>query len=172
MSVTTLKFFVKEDGSDFPICHMTEPEGSAIGECVEMIVSSPFGAVYWFDADTCLFEDEEDDADYGILRCFTHNMAPKNGSLDESRVPYPIPQDLLTKLSGKTFRIRPRQLGLNPWGKKIELTFESVPVAAPAPLPAPVPVPVPAIAPESDPVPVQKAGIKASTLIAAALKAQ
>jgi hypothetical protein len=143
--MSSLKFFVKEDGREFPICDMSEPESAAIGECVnDLIPYSPED--YWFEADTCLFDDE-DEAPYGILRCYTHNPRPKNGSVLESRIPHAIPQDLMASLSGKTFRIQPRQLGLNPWGAKVELIFESL------------------LAKEE---PVK--GIKASVLIAAALK--
>jgi hypothetical protein len=91
----------------------------------------------------------------------------------ESRLPHPIPQDILTKLAGKTFVVHPRQLGLNPWGKKVEVIFESVEAPAPAPAPAPTPVPPPVPVPDpAPPKPVVKAGIPVSALIAAALKAQ
>lgn len=143
-TMSYLKFFVKEDGREFPICDMSEPESAAIGECVNDLI--PYSTEnYWFEADTCLFD--EDEAPYGILRCYTHNPSPSNGSVLESRIPHAIPQDLMSSLSGKTFFIQPRQLGLNPWGSKVELIFES-------------------LLPKEEPV----KGIKASVLIAAALK--
>ena len=180
---TTLKFFVREDGSDFPLSHMTEPESAAIGECVDDLLPSPWGTEYWFESDTFVMDEEEDDdyeePTYGLLRCFIHNPKPRNGSMLESRLPHPIPQTVLNNLAGKTFVVRPRQLGLNPWGAKVEILFESVeapaptpvppvPVPSPAPAPAPTPAPPPAPAP---PKPAAKTGIPASSLIAAALKA-
>ena len=178
---TTLKFFVKEDGRDFAVCDMTEPEGAAIGECVDDLLPSSWGTEYWFEADTCVSEEDEDDnlPEYGLLRCFIHNPNPRNGSLFASRLPHPIPQDILTKLAGKTFVVRPRQLGLSPWGAKVEVLFESVeapapkpvpPVPDPSPAPAPAPSPSPPPAP-APPKPAVKTGIPASSLIAAALKA-
>lgn len=145
--MSSIKFFVKEDDKDFPVWQMTEPESAAIGECVDDLVphESKWADKYWFEADLCLLD--EDEAPYGVLHCFTHNPSPKNGSLLESRIPHAIPEEVLQALSGKTFVVHPRQLGLNPWGKKVEIVFESI-------LPAEKPV----------------NGIKASVLIAAALK--
>jgi len=176
---TTLKFYVKEDDRDFAVCDMSEPEAAAIGECVDDLCPNAWGTGYWFEADTCILDyDEEGDGDYeepkfGLLRCFIHNPNPRNGSLMESRLPHPIPQDILTKLAGKAFVVHPRQLGINPWGKKVEVIFESVEAPAPAPAPAPTPVPPPVPVPDpAPPKPVVKAGIPVSALIAAALKAQ
>jgi hypothetical protein len=140
---TTLNFFIREDNRDFPVSEMSEPEGAAIEECVEDLIPSRFeSTVFWFETDTCHLD--EDDVPYGTLRCFTHNPTPRNGSLLESRIPYPIPKEVLDALAGKTFVIRPPQYGVNPWGQKVEVTFEQKP----------------------------KSGILASELIAAALKAQ
>lgn len=173
---TTLKFFVKENGNDFSVSDMTEPESAAIGECVDDLVPNTYDSVYWLETDTCLFdEDQEGDEEpkYGLLRCFTHNPNPQNGSLLESRLPHPIPQTILTKLSGKTFRIYPRQLGLSPWADKVEVVFEAVEPAPvpPQPVPDPQPEPAPAPAPAPSPPEPVKPGIKASELIAAALQA-
>jgi hypothetical protein len=149
MSVTTLKFFVRENDNDFSISQMSEPESAAIQECIDDLIPHEFqfSETCWVEADTCFSgeEDDEDEPTYGRLRCFTHNPHPRNGSIVESRLPFPIPQALLQTLAGKTFQVYPRQLGLNPWGKKVEVVFEAPPV---------------------------KSGIKASALIAAALKAQ
>jgi len=143
--MSSLKFFVKEDGREFPLCDMSEPESAAIGECVNDLI--PYNTEsYWFEADTCLFD--EDEAPYGILRCYTNNPSPKDGSMDASRIPHPFPTELMEALSGKTFLVHPRQLGLNPWGTKVELIFEAPPASASLPV----------------------KGIKASALIAAALK--
>lgn len=128
------------------------------------------------------YDEQDDDEDYvepayGLLRCFTHNPSPRNHSMYESRIPHPIPQKVLDKVAGKTFRVRPRQLGLNPWGDKVEITFESVSSPSPPPPPVPPtpnpePAPAPAPAPPAPPAPPQpKAGVKVSDLIAAALKA-
>ncbi len=158
--MTTLKFFVRENDKDFPVSHMTEPETAAIEECVHDLIPHDFqfSETFWFEADTCFGGEDDDDeeADYGRLRCFTHNPNPRNGSVLESRLPFPIPQALLALLAGKTIQVFPRQLGLSPWGQKVEIVFEGV---APAPATAPAPTPA-------------KSGVKASTLIAAALKAQ
>ena len=182
---TTLKFYVKEDNCDFPVCHMTEPEGAAIGECVDDLCPNAWGTEYWFETDTCLIDEEEDEdgeyqePTYGLLRCFTHNPKPQNGSMMASRLPHPIPDAVLRKLAGKTFVVQPRQLGVNPWGKKVEVLFESVeppapkpvpPVPNPEPAPAPAPSPSPPPTPEP-PKPAVKTGVPASVLIAAALKA-
>jgi hypothetical protein len=143
--MSSLKFFVKEDGREFPVCEMSAPEGAAIGECVNDLIPYTTDS-YWFEADTCLFD--EDEAPYGILRCYTYNPTPKDGSMDESRIPHPFPTELMEALSGKTFRVHPRQLGLSPWGTKVELVFEAPSVSAS----------------------VRVKGTKASALIAAALK--
>jgi len=165
---TSLKFFVREDGQDFPVSQMTEPETAAIAECVDDFVPS-WTAPHWFETDTCL--DWDDDADegppYGLLCCYVHNPNPKNGSLLQSRLAHPIPQETLAQLAGKTFRVHPRQLGVNPWGAKVEIVFEPDP-DSPKPVP-PVPLPEPEPAPAPAPAPA-KAGIKASALIAAALQ--
>jgi hypothetical protein len=159
MNPTTLKFFIKEDDRDFPVCHMSEPETAAIGECIDDLLPQTYATTnYWFEVDTCLFDEEDDDQEpiYGLVRCFIHNPKPTNGSLMESRLPHPIPQSVLDSLAGQTFRIQPRQLGLSPWGATIEVTFESA--AAPAAAPAALAQPL-------------KPGIKGSDRIAAALKA-
>jgi hypothetical protein len=125
-----LKFFVKEDDRDFPVCHMSEPESAAIAECVNDLVPSKYEMLstsFWFETDVCLLDEEDEQPSFGLLRCYTYNQTAKNDSLDESRIPYPIPEDVVTSLAGKTFRVNPRQLGLNPWGVKVEITFESTP---------------------------------------------
>lgn len=152
---TYLKFTVLEDGKHFSVGHMTEPESAAIEECVNGLVPSEceWRTDYWLEVDMCPSLDEEfrdDDADeepnYGLLRCFAHNPNPKNSSQLESRIPHPLPKEVLEELAGKTIRVYPRQLGVNPWGSKVEIVFEPH-VTAPI-----------------------KSGIKASALIAAALK--
>lgn len=172
-----LKFFIKENGSDFGICDMTEPERAAISECVSDLIPDKylFDAV-WFEVDTCILTDEDDDSfdeddtyeepKYGLLRCFRHNPNPRYFTSMKSKLPTDFPQDVLDKLAGKTFRIYPRQLGVNPWGVKIELRFESVePVVLPAVVPEPAVVPAQAEPPKNT-----TSGTPASVLIAAALK--
>lgn len=149
--MSSIKFFVKEDGREFSVCEMSEPESAAIEECVDDLIPAQFkwSTELWFEVDLinlCVLDDEEEESEWGVLRCFTHNLTPKNGSLLESRVPHPFPTEVLQALSGKTFVVYPRQLGVNPWGKKVEIVFESV-------------------LPKEEPV----KGIKASALIAAAL---
>lgn len=181
MNPTTLKFYVKEDGADFSISHMSGQETASIEECVSDLLPSCWGADCWFEADTCLYDEDEDEPepDYGLVRCFTHNPKPKNGSQMELRLPYAIPTDVLAKYAGKTFRVHPRQFGVNPWGAKVEITFEAItppppppvpPTPQPQPEPAPSPAPAPAPAPQPSVV-QDKAGIKVSDLIRAALKA-
>ena len=138
-----IKFFVKEDGKEFPVCQMTEPETAAIEECVWDLLPKSKG-VYWFEPDTCLIDFDDEDYPYGVVWCYIHNPEPKNGSLGESRIPHPVPKELVDAVAGKTFRVYPRQLGVNPWGSVVEIIFES-------------------IAPQ---------GIKASELIARALHAK
>lgn len=146
-----LKFTVLENGKKFSVSHMTEPECAAIEECVNALVPDNHwrSDSIWLEPDLCLFgeDEEEEEPDYGLLRCFTHNPHPKNGSLLESRIPHEVPKDLLEKLAGKTFRVYPRQLGLSPWADKVEIVFE-----------------------KHSPTDAHVKGIAASVLIAAALK--
>ena len=149
-----LKFHVKENDSFFSLSEMSEPETAAIAECVEEILpQNRLASEFWLEADVCLQDEEFCENDelpsFGLLRCYTHNPTPKNTSLGECRIPHPLPREILTELSGKTFRVTPRQLGLSPWGAKVEVVFESQP----------------SVISKSE-------GIKASTLIAAALKHQ
>lgn len=143
--MSSLKFTVKENDKLFPVCEMTEPECAAIEECVNDLIPSfcENRHDYWLEPDLCLLEEDEEMPSYGLLCCYTHNPNPKNGSLAESRIPHPLPKEVLDQLAGKTFLVNPRQLGLSPWGNKVEVVFEAV---------APV------------------RGVKASVLIAAALK--
>lgn len=120
---------------------MSEPESSAIAECVEALLPKSKGA-YWFEADVVLFD--EDEPPYGLVRCYQKNPNPKNGSLSESQLPHPLPQELLDAVEGKTFRVHPKQYGLNPWGATVEIKFGTL----------------------------SKKGVKASDLIAAALQTQ
>lgn len=142
--MNAIKFYVNENNKRFSIKDMTEPECYSISECVDLILPTPNGN-YWFEVDTCLLDIEEcvdqDEPSYGLVVCYQENPTPKDGSLGESRIPHPVPKELLDALQGKTFHIDPKQYGLSPWGKNVEIVFESV-----------------------------KKGILASTLIAAALK--
>jgi hypothetical protein len=105
---------------------MTEPESAAIEECVDDLLPMSKGT-YWFEPDLCLLDEDEDEMpSYGLVSCYTENPRPKDGSLGESRIPHPLPKELLDALQGKTFRVYPRQLGLNPWGEKVEIVFETL----------------------------------------------
>lgn len=139
-TMSSLKFFVNENNNRFSISNMSEPECYSISLCVEALLPSPKGN-YWFEVDTCLLEEEDDSPSYGLVQCYQENPTPKDGSLGESRIPHPVPKELLDAVQGKRFHVDPIQYGLNPWGKSVEIVFESV-----------------------------KKGILASTLIAAALK--
>jgi hypothetical protein len=140
-----LKFTVKENGKSFSSSQMTEPECYAIQEQVENLLPKPQGD-YWFEVDTCLLDYEGDeDPDFMWVWCYKQNPNPKNGSLMESRLPAPLPKELLDAMAGKTFRVQPTQYGLSPWGETVEIIFESV---------------------------EKKSGIPASHLIAEALKRQ
>jgi hypothetical protein len=144
-----LKFFVEENGTDFPLCHMSAPEMDAIEECVDALCPEPTSPDYWFEVDTLpelsTEVEEEEEVPYGVVWCYKHNPNPKNGSVLESRLPHTLPDELIHALSGKSFVVHPRQLGLNPWGKEVRIRFEEL---------------------------VPKKGIKASDLIAAALRSQ
>lgn len=120
-----IKFFVKENGRPFPVCEMSEPETAAVEECVDELIPYTYQnrTDYWLEVDM-YFEDEEMPA-YGVLRCYTHNPSPKNGSIAESRLDHPFPKELAQELYGKIFHVTPRQLGLNPWGHTVEILFES-----------------------------------------------
>lgn len=124
--MTTLKFYVKENGKDFPLTEMSEPELFAISESVMTLIPKSEERNCWFEADTCVFvSDDEEEATYGLLRYFTDNPSPKNTSEAESKVPKAIPQSTLDTLQGKTFHVKPIQYGMNPWGT-IDICFESL----------------------------------------------
>jgi hypothetical protein len=137
-----IRFFVYENGDLFPISSMTEPETAAIQECVQDLLPSAFSmGDVWMDVDTCLYDDEDADQDeddykepeYGLLKCRTLNLKPKNGSLGEMSIAGTIPDEILRIVNGKRFTVHPRQLGLSPWGQKVEIQFEtlsSAPAAA------------------------------------------
>jgi hypothetical protein len=123
----TLKFFVKENGKDFSLLQMSEPETYAISECVMNLLPVPKDTSCWFEADTCIFvSDDEEEPTYGLLRYFAENPNPKNGSLAEASRPKEIPQSILDALQGKRFPVRPKQYGVNSWGESVEILFESV----------------------------------------------
>lgn len=128
-----LKFTVMENETLFPVSSMSAPESDAIDECVMDLVPKKYkwSSEIWFEADLVLLDDFYDDSDeepsFGVLRCFKPNPCPKNGSQMESRLPCEFPTDLLSELSGKKFLVEPRQLGLSPWGKKVEVAFEHLP---------------------------------------------
>lgn len=124
--MTSLKFTVLENGVQFSVSHMSEPESAAIEECIDDLLPQAKGP-YWFEPDLCLLDEDEDEMpSYGRVWCYTHNPKPNNGSLAESRIPHAVPQELLEALQGKTFRVYPRQLGVNPWGDKVEIVFETL----------------------------------------------
>jgi hypothetical protein len=120
---TSLKFFVYENGIQFSVSEMTEPESAAISECVDYLLPRSSNESYWFEADLCLLEKEDEEAPYGRVWCYTHTLAPKNRSTFESRLPHPIPEELKA-LSGKRFHISPNQYGLSPWQHPVEIHFE------------------------------------------------
>ncbi len=117
---------MREDGNEFPICDMSEPEAAAIGECVidQIPGMLQFGKGYYIEADTCLGLDEtieEEMPSYGLLRC----LSTSNGT------PHEFPSEVINALAGKFFRVSPKQYGMNPWGKKVFILFESVPKTEP-----------------------------------------
>lgn len=125
---TTLKFFVRENDQEFPVCFMSSKEADAIGECVDDLIPNEYqmSDVFWLEADLVFSgeDDNDDDPAYGRLRCYTYNPNPSNGSLAESRIPFEMPEELVQMLAGKTFRVNPRQLGVNAWGERVEIRFE------------------------------------------------
>ena len=122
--MTSIKFYVTENTVSFPISEMSEPERFAIGLCVEELAPKPRGE-YWFEVDTCPFDNEEDD--YGLLRCYQQNPSPKTMNPSECKIPHPLPKELLAAVEGKSFSVEPKQYGVNPWDKKVEIRFESLP---------------------------------------------
>ena len=139
--MSSISFLVYENNSQFSISDMSEPESASIAERVDALLPEPKGS-YWFEVDVCVFE--EDEPPYGLVRCYQENPKPKNGSLGESRIPHPLPPELLEAVEGKTFQVQPKQYGVNPWGAKVEIKFDTP----------------------------SKKGVKASQLIAAALKTE
>lgn len=128
-----LKFHVKENDALFSLSEMSEPETAAIAECVEeMIPQDHVPSEVWLDADVCHddFCESDELPSFGLLRCYTNNPTPQNTSLGASRIPHPIPPEILSTFAGKTFLVTPRQLGLSPWGAKVEIVFESAPSSA------------------------------------------
>lgn len=147
--MSSLKFTVKEDGELYPVCQMSTHDAAAIEECIDALLPAPASDKYWFVVETCIDEedDEEEMAPYGLVKCVTFNKEdPVLGVLQGNNDPYPLPEELINAISGKTFTVYPIQYGVNPWGKKVEIIFESCP-------------------------PPKPKGVKASALIAAALKA-
>lgn len=124
--MSTLKFYVIENDKPFSLSQMSEPECYSIQLCVEGLLPHANGD-YWFDANTCLFDEDIDEPEYGLLRCWKENPNAKNESDIESKLPHPLPKEVLDTLEGKTFRVYPVQYGLSPWGKKVEIRFESLP---------------------------------------------
>lgn len=140
-----LKFTVRENGKLFPSNQMTEPECYAIQEQVESLLPKPQGD-YWFEVDTALLDYEGDnEPDFMWVWCYKQNPSPKNGSQNESRLPAPLPKELVDALDGKIFHVYPNQYGLSPWNGTVEIVFESL---------------------------EKKGGVSASYLIAEALKTQ
>jgi hypothetical protein len=121
--MSSLKFYVREDDSEFGTNVMSGQEWEAIANCVNDLIcgteTNAWGDI-WVEAE----RPDDDDATYGLLVFYTPNPAPKNGSWGESRVSAPIPSGILTAFGGKTFSIQPPQYGLSPWGEKVEITFE------------------------------------------------
>lgn len=132
---TQIRFFVYENGNLFSLSQMTEPESAAISECVHDLLPSTFTMRnFWMEVETCLFDEDDDEdedgeykePDYGLLKCRRHNPKPNNGSWGQSSIAGPIPDDILQLVNGKRFEVHPRQLGLNPWGDKVEIQFETL----------------------------------------------
>ncbi len=141
---TQIRFFVYENDNLFSISQMTEPESAAIGECVHYLLPSTFTMRnFWMEVETCLFDEDEDEdedgeykePDYGLLKCRRHNPKPNNGSWGNSSIPCVIPDEILQLVNGKRFEVHPRQLGLSPWGAKVEVQFETLPSSTVVPAP-------------------------------------
>lgn len=113
--MSQLKFYVKEDGCDYPLSWMTAGERRAIEECVNNLLRSKINNHYWLEADTHILD--QDGPDFGLLRC-----------IDKMRSPCPIPLEILKNISGTTFRIHPPQTGPIPWAEGVEVVFEKVSV--------------------------------------------
>lgn len=115
--MSRLEFTVLEDGKEFALCDMSEPELAAIEECIVASLPNHKGK-YWFEVDMIV----DDEARRGRILCFQENPNPKNQSPAELQMPHPLPKEL-EELNGKRIRIAPRQLGLSPWGDLVEVIF-------------------------------------------------
>ena len=124
--MNAIKFTVRENDELFPICHMSSHEAAAIEECIQELVPDSISRSYWFEVDMSPEVDTDEDVPYGVLACLTHNPKPLDWKLKNLSIPHPFPKGLLKKLSGKTFVVNPVQYGVNPWGKKVEIVFETL----------------------------------------------
>jgi hypothetical protein len=115
--MSRLEFTVLEDGKEFALCDMSEPELAAIEECIVASLPNHKGK-YWFEVDTL----NDDESPKGRILCFQENPNPKNQSIAEMRIFHPLPKEL-EELNGERIRIAPRQLGLSPWGDLVEVIF-------------------------------------------------
>lgn len=166
--MSQLKFYILENGADFPLSNMTEPERAAIHECIsEHFPNSWPTNDTWHEVDTCILEeDDEEEPDYGLVKCRQQNLAPKNGSLGELSIPAPFEADKIRKYLGKTLQIYPVQLGLSPWSENVQVRFDTV-LTGPAPFPTPLPAAV-APAPSPSPAAVEEAPAPASVALSSA----
>jgi hypothetical protein len=125
-SIESLKFTVKENGNLFSASEMTEPESYSIEVEVNDLLPKPEGEC-WFEVDRTVWDNEcDEDPEYMVLRCYKLNPTPKNSSQMESKLPAPLPANLLDAIAGKTFRVHPKQYGLSPWADNVEIVFEPV----------------------------------------------
>jgi len=118
---------VYENDNLLPISSLSGQELASIDECVEDIAKSCLYVAknksdVYFHSETLLVpvednEDEDEDEDeepaYGFLQC-RHNNAPTA-----------FPNEILSNINGKSFNVKPKTLGLSPWGN-VEIKFETI----------------------------------------------
>lgn len=127
-----LKFFVYENNEEFPVCDMSAPECGAIEECVKNIIPTSYSYIssgFLFDVETSIADEAVEEEGCGLLKC--------NIIVNGKERAAPMPYELLKFLAGKKFRVKPKQYGLNPWGKKVEILFEALPPRVVLPLTRP-----------------------------------
>ena len=116
--MTSLKFHIFENDDMLPLSQMTEPETYSIGLCIEDLLPQPNGN-YWFEIDMFLLDEDGEEPAFGLLYCYEDS--PKH-----EKTSRPLPKELLDTVEGKTLRLEPKQYGVNSWGKKVEVRFETL----------------------------------------------
>ena len=122
MSATQVRFFVYENDVLLPLSSLSGQELASIDKCVKDIAdlcvsmaNMPSKNEFYFHSETLLVENEEEEPVYGLLQCRAHTNSPAA-----------IPKEILANINGKSFKVTPQKLGLSPWGKNVEIKFETI----------------------------------------------